>query len=556
MTELSIRPDEIREALERYVASYTPETTREEVGRVTETGDGIARVEGLHSAMTNELLEFEGGTLGLALNLDIREIGCVIMGDAQHIEEGQEVRRTGQILSVPVGDGFLGRVVDPLGRPLDGKGEIVSSERRTLEVQAPSVVERQPVKEPLQTGIKAVDSMTAIGRGQRQLIIGDRQTGKTAVVLDTIINQRDNWASGDPKRQVKCVYVAIGQKGSTIRGLAAALEDAGAMEYTTIVAAPASFPAAFKYIAPYSGSAIGQHWMYAGQHALIVFDDLSKQAEAYRNISLLLRRPAGREAYPGDVFYLHSRLLERCAKLSDSLGGGSLTGLPLIETKGNDISAYIPTNVISITDGQIFLETDLFNSGVRPAINVGVSVSRVGGNAQIKAMKSVAGRLRLDLAQFRELEAFAAFGSDLDKASKAQLERGARLVELLKQPQYSPFPVERQVVSLWAGTNGHLDDVPVGDVRRFEAELLDYVGRSHQGIYDAITQTGTLDEDTISSLKAAIEEFKGQFQPSEGATTVNEADADAMEEGDVGQESIRATRRRPPPDRGAAQGPG
>ncbi len=556
MTELSIRPDEIREALERYVASYTPETTREEVGRVTETGDGIARVEGLHSAMTNELLEFEGGTLGLALNLDIREIGCVIMGDAQHIEEGQEVRRTGQILSVPVGDGFLGRVVDPLGRPLDGKGEIVSSERRTLEVQAPSVVERQPVKEPLQTGIKAVDSMTAIGRGQRQLIIGDRQTGKTAVVLDTIINQRDNWASGDPKRQVKCVYVAIGQKGSTIRGLAAALEDAGAMEYTTIVAAPASFPAAFKYIAPYSGSAIGQHWMYAGQHALIVFDDLSKQAEAYRNISLLLRRPAGREAYPGDVFYLHSRLLERCAKLSDELGGGSLTGLPLIETKGNDISAYIPTNVISITDGQIFLETDLFNSGVRPAINVGVSVSRVGGNAQIKAMKSVAGRLRLDLAQFRELEAFAAFGSDLDKASKAQLERGARLVELLKQPQYSPFPVERQVVSLWAGTNGHLDDVPVGDVRRFEAELLDYVGRSHQGIYDAITQTGTLDEDTISSLKAAIEEFKGQFQPSEGATTVNEADADAMEEGDVGQESIRATRRRPPPDRGAAQGPG
>jgi len=553
MTELSIRPDEIRAALERYVSSYTPETTREEVGRVTETGDGIARVEGLHSAMTNELLEFEGGTLGLALNLDIREIGCVIMGDAQRIEEGQEVRRTGEILSMPVGDAFLGRVVDPLGRPIDAKGEIPSTERRPLEIQAPSVVQRQPVKEPLQTGIKAIDSMTAIGRGQRQLIIGDRQTGKTAVVLDTIINQRDNWATGDPALQVKCVYVAIGQKASTIRGLVASLEDAGAMEYTTIVAAPASMPAAFKYIAPYSGSALGQHWMYAGQHALIVFDDLSKQAEAYRNISLLLRRPAGREAYPGDVFYLHSRLLERCAKLSDSLGGGSLTGLPLIETKGNDISAYIPTNVISITDGQIFLETDLFNSGVRPAINVGVSVSRVGGNAQIKAMKSVAGRLRLDLAQFRELEAFAAFGSDLDKASKAQLERGARLVELLKQPQYSPFPVERQVVSIWAGTNGLLDDVPVPDIRRFEAELLDYIGRSHQGIYDAITQTGKLDDDTVSSLRAAIEEFKRQFQPGDGRSLVNEAETEAMDEDEVGQEAIQATRRRPPPDRGSAQ---
>jgi F-type H+-transporting ATPase subunit alpha len=553
MTELSIRPDEIRAALERYVSSYTPETTREEVGRVTETGDGIARVEGLHSAMTNELLEFEGGTLGLALNLDIREIGCVIMGDAQRIEEGQEVRRTGEILSMPVGDAFLGRVVDPLGRPIDAKGEIPSTERRPLEIQAPSVVQRQPVKEPLQTGIKAIDSMTAIGRGQRQLIIGDRQTGKTAVVLDTIINQRDNWATGDPALQVKCVYVAIGQKASTIRGLVASLEDAGAMEYTTIVAAPASMPAAFKYIAPYSGSALGQHWMYAGQHALIVFDDLSKQAEAYRNISLLLRRPAGREAYPGDVFYLHSRLLERCAKLSDSLGGGSLTGLPLIETKGNDISAYIPTNVISITDGQIFLETDLFNSGVRPAINVGVSVSRVGGNAQIKAMKSVAGRLRLDLAQFRELEAFAAFGSDLDKASKAQLERGARLVELLKQPQYSPFPVERQVVSIWAGTNGLLDDVPVPDIRRFEAELLDYIGRSHQGIYDAITQTGKLDDETVSSLRAAIEEFKRQFQPGDGRSLVNEAETEAMDEDEVGQEAIQATRRRPPPDRGSAQ---
>jgi len=556
MTELSIRPDEIREALERYVSSYAPETTREEVGRVTETGDGIARVEGLHSAMTNELLEFEGGTLGLALNLDIREIGCVIMGDAQHIEEGQEVRRTGEILSMPVGDGFLGRVVDPLGRPLDGKGEITSTERRPLEIQAPSVVQRQPVKEPLQTGIKAIDSMTAIGRGQRQLIIGDRQTGKSAVVLDTIINQRDNWASGDPALQVKCVYVAIGQKGSTIRGLVASLEDAGAMEYTTVVAAPASMPAAFKYIAPYAGSAIGQHWMYAGQHALIVFDDLSKQAEAYRNISLLLRRPAGREAYPGDVFYLHSRLLERCAKLSDELGGGSLTGLPLIETKGNDISAYIPTNVISITDGQIFLETDLFNSGVRPAINVGVSVSRVGGNAQIKAMKSVAGRLRLDLAQFRELEAFAAFGSDLDKASKAQLERGARLVELLKQPQYSPFPVERQVVSLWAGTTGKLDDVPVPDIHRFEAELLDFIGHSHQGIYDEILQTGKLDDDLVSSMQGAIDEFKGQFSPSEGGKLGKEAEAEAMDEDEVGQEAIQATRRPPPPEPGSARAAG
>ena len=552
MTELSIRPDEIREALERYVSSYTPETTREEVGRVTETGDGIARVEGLHSAMTNELLEFEGGVLGLALNLDIREIGCVIMGDPQHIEEGQEVRRTGEILSVPVGDGFLGRVVDPLGRPIDGKGEIESTERRPLEVQAPSVVQRQPVKEPLQTGIKAIDSMTAIGRGQRQLIIGDRQTGKSAVVLDTIINQRENWASGDPQLQVKCVYVAIGQKATTIRGLVASLEDAGAMEYTAIVAAPASMPAAFKYIAPYSGSAIGQHWMYAGQHALIVFDDLSKQAEAYRNISLLLRRPAGREAYPGDVFYLHSRLLERCAKLSDELGGGSLTGLPLIETKGNDISAYIPTNVISITDGQIFLETDLFNSGVRPAINVGVSVSRVGGNAQIKAMKSVAGRLRLDLAQFRELEAFAAFGSDLDKASKAQLERGARLVELLKQPQYSPFPVERQVVSLWAGTTGKLDDVPVADIHRFEAELLDFIGHSHQGIYDAIVQTGKLDDELVSSMQGAIDEFKRQFSPSEGGSLGKEAEAEAMDEDDVGQEAIQARRRRPPPLEGGS----
>jgi F-type H+-transporting ATPase subunit alpha len=545
MTELTIRPEEIRDALESIVSSYDAGASRDEVGVVTETGDGIARVEGLHSCMTNELLEFEGGVLGIALNLDVREIGCVILGDAQHIEEGQEVRRTGNILSVPVGDGFLGRVVDPLGRPLDGKGEIESTETRPLELQAPSVVQRQPVKEPLQTGIKAIDAMTPIGRGQRQLIIGDRQTGKTAVLLDTIINQRDNWKSGDKKKAVKCVYVAIGQKGSTIAQVQASLEEAGAMEYTTIVAAPASFPAAFKYIAPYSGSAIAQHWMYNGEHALIIFDDLSKQAEAYRNISLLLRRPAGREAYPGDVFYLHSRLLERCAKLSDELGGGSLTGLPIIETKGNDVSAYIPTNVISITDGQIFLETDLFNAGVRPAINVGISVSRVGGNAQVKAMKSVAGRLRLDLAQYRELEAFSAFGSDLDKASKAQLERGARLVELLKQPQYAPFSVERQVVSVWAGTTGQLDDVPVNDIRRFEKEFLDYVEHRHKGIYDAILSSGQLSDETVQSLEQAIGDFKKTFDTSSGEALVKDENVEAMEAGEEGQEKLQVHRPKP-----------
>jgi len=546
MTELTIRPEEIRDALESIVSSYDASATRDEVGVVTETGDGIARVEGLHSAMTNELLEFEGGVLGLALNLDVREIGCVLLGDSAHIEEGQEVRRTGEILSVPVGDAFLGRVVDPLGRPLDGKGDIQTSERRVLELQAPNVMARQPVKEPLQTGIKAIDAMTAIGRGQRQLIIGDRQTGKTAVALDAIINQRDNWKSGDKKKAVKCVYVAIGQKGSTIAQVQATLEEAGALEYTTIVAAPASFPASFKYIAPYAGSAIAQHWMYNGEHALIVFDDLSKQAEAYRNISLLLRRPAGREAYPGDVFYLHSRLLERCAKLSDELGGGSLTGLPIIETKGNDVSAYIPTNVISITDGQIFLETDLFNAGVRPAINVGISVSRVGGNAQVKAMKSVAGRLRLDLAQYRELEAFSAFGSDLDKASKAQLERGGRLVELLKQPQYAPFSVERQVVSVWAGTTGQLDQVPIADIRRFEKEFLDYVEHRHKGIYDAITSSGQLSDETVESLEQAIGDFKKTFDTSTGESLVGKDEkVDAMEAGEVGQETVQVHRPKP-----------
>ncbi len=541
MTELTIRPEEIRAAIERNVEAYRPETSREEVGRVVECGDGIARVEGLPSVMTNELLEFENGVLGQALNLDIREIGVVILGEFSEIEEGQTVRRTGQILSVPVGDGFLGRVIDPLGNPLDGLGPIEAETRRALELQAPSVVQRQPVKEPLQTGIKAIDAMTAIGRGQRQLIIGDRQTGKTAIVLDTIINQRDAWHSGDPQRAVKCIYVAIGQKGSTIAALRRALEEAGALDYTVIVAAPASDPAGFKFLAPYTGSAIGQHWMYQGQHALIVFDDLSKQADAYRAVSLLLRRPPGREAFPGDVFYLHSRLLERCAKLSDEMGGGSLTGLPLIETKGNDVSAYIPTNVISITDGQCFLESDLFNSGVRPAINVGISVSRVGGSAQIKAMKKIAGRLRLDLAQFRELEAFAAFGSDLDKASRAQLDRGARLVELLKQPQYTPFPVEREVVSIWLGTTGRLDDVPVEDVRRFETEFLDYVGREHRAIYDSITETRDLSDDTVALLERATESFKQQFTTASGQPLVRDEPVAPLEGED--RESVRRYRR-------------
>jgi F-type H+/Na+-transporting ATPase subunit alpha len=539
MAELTIRPDEIRDALARFVDEYQPEgAEREEVGAVIEAGDGIAQVEGLPSTMANELLEFENGTRGLALNLDVRQIGVVILGDFSGIEEGQQVRRTGEVLSVPVGDAFLGRMVDPLGNPLDGLGEITDTELRPLEVQAPSVVQRQPVKEPLQTGIKAIDAMTAIGRGQRQLIIGDRQTGKTAICIDAIINQRANWESGDPKQQVRCVYVAIGQKGSTIASVRQSLEEAGALQYTTIVAAPASDPAGYKYIAPYTGSAIGQHWMYQGKHVLIVFDDLSKQAEAYRAISLLLRRPPGREAYPGDVFYLHSRLLERCAKLSDDLGGGSMTGLPIVETKANDISAYIPTNVISITDGQCFLQTDLFNSGVRPAINVGQSVSRVGGSAQVKAMKKVAGQLRLSLSQFRDLEAFAAFASDLDAASRAQLDRGARLVELLKQPQYTPFPVEEEVVSIWAGTTGQLDDVPVEDIRRFENEFLDYLKRAHKGILDTIRETRDLTDDTIGSLKDAIGEFRRGFETSSGEMLVTDEPADALSEAETGQEKV------------------
>jgi len=540
---LSISPEEIRAAIEANVSSFTPENTREEVGRVVETGDGIARVEGLHSAMANELLEFEGGLLGVALNLDVREIGVVLLGDGSDIEEGQIVRRTGRVLSVPVGDGFLGRVVDPLGNPIDGLGEITKETDRALELQAPTVVQRQPVKEAMLTGLKAVDAMTAIGRGQRQLIIGDRQTGKTAIALDTILNQKQNWDSGDPKKQVKCIYVAIGQKGSTIAAVRGALEEFGALEYTTIVAAPASDSAGFKYLAPYTGSAIGQHWMYNGQHVLIVFDDLSKQAEAYRAVSLLLRRPPGREAYPGDVFYLHSRLLERCAKLSDEMGGGSMTGLPIIETKANDVSAYIPTNVISITDGQCFLESDLFNSGVRPAINVGISVSRVGGSAQPKAMRKVAGSLRLNLAQFRELEAFAAFGSDLDKASKQQLERGSRLVELLKQPQYQPYPMERAVVSVWSGTTGQLDEVPLEDIRRFESEFLDYLDAQNAGVLTTIRETSELSDDTVTALEKAVGDFKKTFMTSEGHLLVKDMPVEALPEEDIHTAKVTKTVR-------------
>ncbi|NJC73362.1 F0F1 ATP synthase subunit alpha [Planosporangium thailandense] len=538
MAELTISSDEIRSALERYVTSYTPELSREEVGIVADAGDGIAHVEGLPSTMANELLEFADGTLGVALNLDVREMGVVVLGDYTGIEEGQQVKRTGRVLSVPIGDAFLGRVVNPLGQPIDGLGDIEAEGVRELELQAPNVMARQPVKEPLQTGIKAIDAMTPIGRGQRQLIIGDRKTGKTTVAIDTILNQRANWKTGDPKKQVRCVYVAIGQKASTIASIRATLEEQGALEYTTIVASPASDPAGFKYIAPYAGSAIGQHWMYNGKHVLIVFDDLSKQAEAYRAVSLLLRRPPGREAYPGDVFYLHSRLLERCAKLSNELGGGSMTGLPIIETKANDISAYIPTNVISITDGQIFLESDLFNQGVRPAINVGTSVSRVGGSAQVKGMRKVSGRLRLDLAQYRELEAFAAFASDLDKASRAQLERGARLVELLKQPQYSPYSVVEEIVSIWAGTTGQFDDIPVADVRRFEQGFLEHLRRHRSELLTNIAETNDLDDDTVNALTEEVNRFKQEFLATDATFRVNEAPAEAMADGVESQETV------------------
>ncbi len=506
--------------------------------------DGIARVEGLPSVMANELLEFEDGTLGIALNLDVREIGVVILGDFAGIEEGQQVRRTGEVLSVPVGDGYLGRVVDPLGQPMDGLGDVETDARRALELQAPSVVQRQSVNEPMYTGLKAIDSLTPIGRGQRQLIIGDRQTGKTAIAIDTIINQKRAWDSGDPAQQVRCIYVAVGQKGSTIAAVRGALEEAGALEYTTIVAAPASDSAGFKYLAPYTGSAIGQHWMYDGKHVLIIFDDLTKQAEAYRAVSLLLRRPPGREAYPGDVFYLHSRLLERCAKLSDDMGSGSMTGLPIIETKANDVSAYIPTNVISITDGQIFLQSDLFNANQRPAIDVGVSVSRVGGAAQVKAMKKATGSLKIDLAQFRAMEAFAMFASDLDAASRQQLDRGGRLMELLKQPQYAPFPLEEQVVSIWAGTRGKLDAVPVEDVRRFEREFLDYLRHEHAGILDGIRESEDFTDDTEAALDSAYDGFLDRFETHEGKSIkAGREEFEALEDEDIEQEQIVKQKR-------------
>ena len=545
MAELTISADDIQGAIQSYVSSFETGTGREEIGTVIDTGDGIAHIEGLPSVMTQELLEFSGGVLGVALNLDEHSIGAVILGESDKIAEGQQVRRTGEVLSVPVGDAFLGRVVNPLGEPIDGRGEVATSTRRALELQAPSVVQRQSVSEPLQTGIKAIDAMTPIGRGQRQLIIGDRKTGKTAVCVDTILNQRQNWETGDPSKQVRCVYVAVGQKGTTIASVRRALEEGGAMDYTTIVAAPASDSPGFKWLASYTGSAIAQEWMYDGKHVLIVFDDLTKQAEAYRAISLLLRRPPGREAYPGDVFYLHSRLLERCAKLSDELGGGSMTGLPIIETKANDISAYIPTNVISITDGQCFLETDLFNQGVRPAINVGVSVSRVGGAAQIKAMKEVAGSLRLDLSQYRELESFAAFASDLDEASKAQLERGARLVELLKQPQYSPMSVEDQVVAIFLGTKGHLDSVPVADVSRFEAEFIEHLRGADSGILTEIRTSQKLSEDTEEALTGAVADFKRGFATSDGSSVIPDAHVAAMDEADVEKEAVQV--RKPAP---------
>ncbi len=536
MADLKISPNEIRDALKDFVKSYEPaKASRTEVGHVIDAGDGIAHVEGLPSAMANELLRFADGTLGLALNLDEREIGVVVLGNFEGIHEGMEVHRTGEVLSAPVGDKFLGRVVDPLGNPIDGLGDIKAEARRALELQAPGVMDRKSVHEPLQTGIKAIDAMIPVGRGQRQLIIGDRQTGKTAIAVDTIINQKANWESGDVNKQVRCIYVAVGQKGSTIAAVKGALEEAGAMEYTTIVASPASDPAGFKYLAPYTGSAIGQHWMYGGKHVLIIFDDLSKQAEAYRAVSLLLRRPPGREAYPGDVFYLHSRLLERCAKLSDAMGAGSMTGLPIIETKANDVSAYIPTNVISITDGQIFLQSDLFNSNQRPAIDVGISVSRVGGAAQVKGIKKVSGTLKLELAQYRSLEAFAMFASDLDAASRQQLARGARLMQLLKQPQYSPYPVEEQTVSIWAGTTGKLDEVPVEDVLRFEGELLEHLRRNSR-VLTTIRETNNLDDDTTKALEAEVAKFKASFQTSAGENLASKAKALDAEE--VNQEKI------------------
>ena len=546
MSELTINPAEVRDALSDFAKSYRSQgADATEVGTVISAADGIARIEGLPSTMANELIRFEDGTLGLAQNLEEDQIGAIILGTFTGIVEGMKVERTGEVLSVPVGEGYLGRVVDPLGQPIDGRGEIQGLEgRRALELQAPGVMDRQSVFEPMETGIKSIDAMIPVGRGQRQLIIGDRQTGKTAIAIDAIINQKANWESGDPSKQVRCIYVAIGQKGSTIAAVRGALEEAGALEYTTIVAAPASDPAGFKYLAPYTGSAIGQHWMYGGKHVLIIFDDLSKQAEAYRAVSLLLRRPPGREAYPGDVFYLHSRLLERCAKLSEEKGSGSLTGLPIIETKANDVSAYIPTNVISITDGQIFLQSDLFNANQRPAVDVGISVSRVGGAAQRKHIKKVSGTLKLDLAQYRDLAAFSMFASDLDDVTKRQLERGARLTELLRQPQYSPYAVEEQVVSIWAGTNGKLDGIAVEDVLRFEQELLDYLKRNTD-VLDRLRESGKLEDETVSAMESAIDEFAKGFKSgdSKSLAAPGHEEFDAHAEGDVKQEQIVVGKR-------------
>ena len=543
MAELTISSDEIRSAIANYTSSYSPEASREEVGVVTTAADGIANVSGMPSVMANELLEFPGGVIGVAQNLDTDSVGVVVLGNYETLKEGDEVKRTGEVLSIPVGENFLGRVINPLGEPIDGLGDITDTEERALELQAPSVLMRQPVNEPMQTGIKAIDAMTPIGRGQRQLIIGDRKTGKTSVCIDTILNQRDNWESGDPSKQVRCIYVAIGQKGSTIASIRQTLEEHGALDYTTIVAAPASDSAGFKWLAPFAGAALGQHWMYQGKHVLVIYDDLTKQAEAYRAISLLLRSPPGREAYPGDVFYLHSRLLERAAKLNDELGGGSLTALPIIETKANDVSAFIPTNVISITDGQVFLESDLFNQGVRPAINVGVSVSRVGGDAQTKGMKKVSGNLRLDLAAYRDLEAFSAFASDLDDASKAQLERGERLVELLKQTEHAPQSVEHQMISIWLAGEGEFDDVPVEDVRRFEAELIEHLRSNASGVFDQIAGGTPFTEESQAQLKQSTSEFKRGFQTTDGTPIIREPEARAMEQDEVKQSEITVTRK-------------
>jgi len=543
MAELTISSDEIRSAIANYTSSYSAEASREEVGVVISAADGIAQVSGLPSVMANELLEFPGGVIGVAQNLDTNSIGVVVLGNFESLKEGDEVKRTGEVLSIPVGEEFLGRVINPLGQPIDGMGPINAEEERVLELQAPSVLQRQPVEEPMQTGIKAIDAMTPIGRGQRQLVIGDRKTGKTAVCIDTILNQKANWESGDKDKQVRCIYVAIGQKGSTIAGVRRTLEEHGALDYTTIVAAPASDSAGFKWLAPFSGAALGQHWMYQGNHVLVIYDDLTKQAEAYRAISLLLRRPPGREAYPGDVFYLHSRLLERAAKLSDDMGAGSMTALPIIETKANDVGAFIPTNVISITDGQVFLESDLFNQGVRPAINVGVSVSRVGGAAQTKGMKKVAGNLRLDLASYRDLQAFAAFASDLDAASKAQLERGSRLVELLKQSESSPQPVEYQMVSIYLAEAGIFDVVPVEDVRRFEDEVHEYLNANTPEVFEQISGGKPLTDESKDALVAAAKDFQPTFRTSEGHNLGSEAPVEPLDESDVKNTELNVSRK-------------